>query len=184
MESQAEIEKVGVLTAQSPRFASLGDRFLAQAVDMLVGIGLFFFFGFLISGTGKSGSFNLTGGAALLMIFLVSTLMLAYFVAGEALIGVTLGKITAGIRVEMPDGALIGWRPSIVRNLMRLVDGLPIFYLVGAFSFLLTKHSQRLGDLVANTVVTQDQREPWVRAAALAGALVFLILAVMIGKHV
>lgn len=185
MESPAEAEKIGVQTGPSPHFASLGDRFLAQVVDTLVWLGLFFFFGFLISGTGKSGSFNLKGGPALLVICLVSALILAYFIVAEALSGVTLGKLTAGIRVghETEPAALIGWHPALVRNLMRIVDVLPLFYLVGAVSFLLTKHSQRLGDRVAKTVVTEDRREPWIRAGALACAVVFLIVAIVIGKH-
>lgn len=183
MESQLEIEKAAVRTGEAAQFASLGDRFLAQMVDTLLGIGLFFFLGFLIAGTGTSGSFELHGGKAALLFFLVAVLLLAYFIAGEALTGVTLGKLTAGIRVQTEDGALIGWRSSLERNLMRIVDVLPIFYLVGAFSVLLSKHSQRLGDRVAKSVVTADQRERWVRAAALASSIVFVILAIMLGKR-
>jgi uncharacterized RDD family membrane protein YckC len=183
MEMQAELERAVPPTGANLQFASLGDRFLAVMVDSLLGVGLFFFFGFAIAGTGRSGSFQLQGGRALLLLFLVAVLLLGYFIALEALTGVTLGKLTAGIRVQTEDGTAIEWRAALERNLMRVVDVLPLFYLVGAFSFLLTQHSQRLGDRVAKTVVVPDQRQNWIRAVALAGTIAFVILAIIIGKR-
>ena len=183
MEMQAELGGAASPTGSNPQFASLGDRFLAVMVDSVLGVGLFFFFGFAIAGTGSSGNFQLQGGRALLLLFLVAVLLLGYFIAAEALTGVTLGKLTAGIRVQTVEGGLLGWRRSLERNLMRIVDVLPLFYLVGAFSFLLTQHAQRLGDRVAKTVVVPDLRQNWIRAAALAGTIVFVVLAILIGKR-
>jgi uncharacterized RDD family membrane protein YckC len=99
------------------------------------------------------------------------------------LTGVTLRKLTAGVRVQTEEGGLLGWRRSLERNLMRIVDVLPLFYLVGAFSFLLTQHAQRLGDRVGKTVVVSDQREHWLRAGALAATIVFVVLAIILGKR-
>lgn len=72
--------------------------------------------------------------------------------------GQTLGKYVLGLRVVDDQG--LSLRPSqvVVRNILRLVDSLPIFYLVGGISMVLTRHCQRLGDLAAGTVVVRESR--------------------------
>jgi uncharacterized RDD family membrane protein YckC len=67
--------------------------------------------------------------------------------------GQTVGKRL--LRLRVVDGAGLRLEPSqvIVRNLMRLVDGLPAFYLLGGITCLVSRHRQRLGDLAAGTVV-------------------------------
>jgi hypothetical protein len=45
---------------------------------------------------------------------------------------------------------------SIVRNLMRVVDFLPLFYGVAAVASLMSPLRKRLGDVVAGTVVIRD----------------------------
>lgn len=67
--------------------------------------------------------------------------------------GRTLGKRMLGLRVLMSDGRPVGWGPSLIRNLLRVVDGLPGAYTVGLASVLLTRDFQRLGDIVAGTLV-------------------------------
>jgi hypothetical protein len=42
---------------------------------------------------------------------------------------------------------------SMVRNLMRTVDFLPLFYLVGLVAMLFNRRFQRLGDMAAGTLV-------------------------------
>ena len=44
----------------------------------------------------------------------------------------TLGKLLLGLRVVNVDGSRIGWGASIIRNLLRIIDALPFFYLFGA----------------------------------------------------
>ena len=69
--------------------------------------------------------------------------------------GQTLGKRMFKLRVV--DAAGLRLEPSqiVIRNLMRLVDGLPAFYLVGGVSCLLNARMQRLGDIAAATVVVR-----------------------------
>jgi hypothetical protein len=47
----------------------------------------------------------------------------------------------------------------IIRNLLRAVDSLPLFYMVGGLACLATAYGQRLGDLAANTIVVRSGRE-------------------------
>lgn len=67
--------------------------------------------------------------------------------------GQTIGKRTMGLRVI--DAAGLHLRPFqvVLRNLMRSVDSLPVFYLVGGVACALSAKLQRLGDIAAQTVV-------------------------------
>ncbi len=69
--------------------------------------------------------------------------------------GQTLGKKVLGLRVVDERGLKL--RPSqvVIRNLLRFVDGLPLFYAVGGVVSLFNSRAQRLGDLAAGTVVVR-----------------------------
>jgi uncharacterized RDD family membrane protein YckC len=74
--------------------------------------------------------------------------------------GQTIGKRVLGIRVVQLSGLPAGFLQVVVRNLMRVVDYLPANYLVGAVVVLASRHHQRLGDMVAGTVVVRERRAP------------------------
>jgi uncharacterized RDD family membrane protein YckC len=91
-----------------------------------------------------------------------TTLLLNFVVveAGRMLMellwrGQTLGKKVLGLRVMDERGLKL--RPSqvVIRNLLRAVDVLPLFYALGGLISFFSARSQRLGDLVAGTVVVR-----------------------------
>ena len=55
--------------------------------------------------------------------------------------------------------AVVRTRRAMSRNLLRIVDYLPAFYLVGVITMLCTKRHQRLGDLAAGTLVVHERRD-------------------------
>ncbi|HLH41244.1 MAG TPA: RDD family protein [Bryobacteraceae bacterium] len=67
--------------------------------------------------------------------------------------GQTIGKRLLGLRVVDSRGLRLEPAQIIVRNLMRFLDGLPLFYLVGGAACVFNRYYQRLGDLAAGTVV-------------------------------
>ncbi|SFN47785.1 Uncharacterized membrane protein YckC, RDD family [Formivibrio citricus] len=67
--------------------------------------------------------------------------------------GMTLGKRWMGLQVVRADGLPVGWRESVLRNLLLVADFLPFLYGVGLFCMLLDGRFRRLGDLVAGTMV-------------------------------
>jgi uncharacterized RDD family membrane protein YckC len=69
--------------------------------------------------------------------------------------GQTIGKRMSGIRVVRLDGFALDAGAILVRNIFRVIDHIPPLWLVP----LLTKNSQRLGDLVGGTVVVLDKPE-------------------------
>lgn len=70
--------------------------------------------------------------------------------------GVTPGKRMFGLRVVDENGLPITFQASALRTLLLIVDMLPALGFVGLVSMMLSSRSQRLGDLVAKTVVIYD----------------------------
>jgi hypothetical protein len=67
--------------------------------------------------------------------------------------GQTIGKRALGLRVVNADGTPITLLPSVVRNLLRVVDGLPGIYGVGLVMSMIDPSARRIGDIVAGTLV-------------------------------
>jgi uncharacterized RDD family membrane protein YckC len=104
-----------------------------------------------VGGGGFSFRSDSAGGAALYY-----ALVFVYYFALEATIGQTVGKLLVGLRVVGRDGG----RPSVaavaIRTLLRVVDWLPLLYLVGFIAMLATgARQQRLGDLAARTGIAR-----------------------------
>lgn len=72
--------------------------------------------------------------------------------------GQTIGKRTVNIRVMDAGGLRLQFGQVVVRNLLRVVDSLPVFYFVGGFIAWLNPRAQRLGDIAAGTVVVRVPR--------------------------
>ena len=139
------------------QYAGVGARAVATVVDMALLFVLAYLVALVTGGTTATG-FELQGGPA----FLTLGLWVVYYIALEALFGATLGKRLLGLRVVKTDGAAMDWPAAIIRNVLRLVDGV-VLYLLGAILVWSSPHRQRLGDRVAHTVVVQ--RPPQVQPA-------------------
>ncbi len=75
--------------------------------------------------------------------------------------GQTLGKRVMSLRVVGADGTPVTLMPSVVRNLLRVVDILPGVYAVGLISTLIDPYARRVGDVVAGTMVVHVSDTPW-----------------------
>jgi uncharacterized RDD family membrane protein YckC len=73
--------------------------------------------------------------------------------------GQTPGKRIAGARIVTLEGATPGAGALLIRNVFRLIDGLPSMYLLGLLCCLLTAQRVRIGDLAAGTVLVLDERK-------------------------
>ena len=85
----------------------------------------------------------------------VGLIGLVYFIVMEATKGATVGKMAMGLKVVKTDGSAISWQESVIRNLLRIVDALPVFYIVGIACIALTSNKQRVGDMAASTLVVK-----------------------------
>jgi len=71
--------------------------------------------------------------------------------------GRTPGKRVAGARIVTQEGTTPGTGPLLIRNLFRIVDSLPMLYVVGLVCCLLSAQRVRIGDLAAGTVLVIDE---------------------------
>jgi len=141
--------------------AGLGSRFIAILVDYLIWGFVFLILGLLAAIIIPALHFfggisaNWAIGIALLIVFL---LQWGYFALFEAFgNGRTPGKRVAHIRVIHQSGRGINFVEALARNLVRFVDAAPSFYAIGVVVMFLSKRSQRLGDMVAGTLVVRDR---------------------------
>jgi uncharacterized RDD family membrane protein YckC len=88
----------------------------------------------------------------------LTLLGIVYFTVPEAMFGASPGKYWARLRVIRVDGKPLDLRSVVIRNVLKPIDWLPILYLLGGLSVLLTANSQRLGDRWAGTTVVYRQR--------------------------
>lgn len=99
--------------------------------------------------------FDKLGTGLFLICFFIITwwYMVLFEVLGQ---GQSPGKKILGLRVVHDDGTPIGWSASLIRNLLRTVDMLPLGYAAGLFSCLYHPAFKRLGDLAAGTLVIYE----------------------------
>lgn len=142
----------------SQQVAGIGSRGLAALVDSLIAIIIILAMVFgalalsLVSVTAKA-----LGPAVIAVVVVASVVPVLYYVAFEmATGGRSLGKLIFGLRVVDLDGVPVGLSDSLVRNLVRIVDFLPLLYGIGVVSMFAGSQPRRLGDLAAGTVVVHD----------------------------
>lgn len=73
--------------------------------------------------------------------------------------GSTPGKRMAGVRIVTRTGDIPGPGALLLRNVFRLIDSLPMFYLVGLVTVMFTAQHVRIGDLAAGTLLILDQND-------------------------
>jgi uncharacterized RDD family membrane protein YckC len=136
--------------------AGLGSRFLAQAIDVLLLLLLFFFLSLaalLLNSLSGNGRLSL-----LIWVILSFALFLLYFPILEGIWGgQTVGKRLLRLRVLGDRGEPVTVTQVVIRNLIRLVDFLPVLYGVGIITLFVQGGSKRLGDFAAGTVVVRDR---------------------------
>lgn len=74
-----------------------------------------------------------------------------------AMSGRTPGKRMAGVRVVTRLGGTPGFGALAIRNVFRLIDSMPGFYMLGLVTCLFTAERVRFGDLAAGTLLVFDQ---------------------------
>jgi uncharacterized RDD family membrane protein YckC len=144
----------GALLPLTP--AGFGVRALAQLLDIMIRYSIILVVATLLTLLGGMGT-----GIALILMFVCEWFYPVYFEVARQ--GRTPGKKWMGIRVVNDDGTPITFGPSLLRNLLRFVDFLPMLYLTGIIASLCNRQFKRLGDLAAGSMVIYEAppaREP------------------------
>lgn len=142
-------------TAPNASDQVLGRRIVAALLDILL-LGMVFVLLGIITGGAHSGSSSasVTLGAGGTVVFFV--IVGTYYFGCESTTGQTIGKRLVGIRVKNDDGTPASTRGVAIRTILRIVDVLPLLYLVGFVVMMATGvRRQRVGDLAGRTIVTR-----------------------------
>jgi uncharacterized membrane protein SpoIIM required for sporulation/uncharacterized RDD family membrane protein YckC len=143
--------------------AGPGARAIAFVLDWLIRAGLAMVWvlaaALLILG---NLDFNVSSDQEVLWYLLAATpataIYFLYHMVLETLMGGrTPGKRMIGLRVLTPEGVVPGIGALLTRNVFRLIDSLPVFYVVGLLFVMFGKRHARLGDLAAGTVLAVER---------------------------
>lgn len=144
--------------------ASIGNRFIACAIDhtiQIIVLMIMVIVFLIIRDAADFGSrlANAPKWVIALMVIIQFIIINGYFAIFEWLwSGQTPGKRWLKLRVIREDGRPISFFEAMIRNLIRVIDFIvPPFYSVGLVSVFATERDQRVGDLVAGTVVVRER---------------------------
>jgi uncharacterized RDD family membrane protein YckC len=131
--------------------AGIGSRFAATLLDWLLkGVVLLGAFALGATSADAPGVAAAVAVAALFLVLFGYDVLFEVFGGGR-----TPGKRWTGLRVVTLEGDAIGAGASLVRNLLRIVDWV---LLLGVVFVFVTRRNQRVGDLVAGTLVVRELR--------------------------
>jgi uncharacterized RDD family membrane protein YckC len=167
LRDQLSIDTPELVNIELP-VAGLGSRAVAVLVDYLIqGISVWLLVLFIAllyrssppsapAPAAVSSSVGYKWGIAII-IAIPFLLHWGYFALFEAFWnGQTPGKRLMKLRVIQQSGRALGLFESMARNLIRFIDMLPVFYFVGAICVFVNRRQQRLGDMVAGTLVVHS----------------------------
>lgn len=153
------------------RAADTRQRVKAALVDVVPMLVLFFAMASIFGDVGGSDggpnssstgfSFSLGGWGFIHYLALV----VVYYTVSEVITGTTFGKWTVGLTVVDSEGRRPKFLPLLMRNVVRIVDFFPIFYLSGIIAIWMSPKDQRLGDRVALTHVA-IQTMPYLKSSS------------------
>lgn len=126
-------------------------RACAWTVDVLIRTSIYALISIVLGVFGKLGT-----AALLIMVFLLEWFYPVFF---EIRSGYTPGKKLFNLIVCHDNGTPVSWQASVIRNLLRIADFLPVCYGFGLTSMLFSRDFKRLGDRAAGTLVVYQYQE-------------------------
>lgn len=160
------MNQIGINTSQNVninfKIASVGERFFAFVIDMLVkaayGFAVFWILFDVLSIGGLMQGWDSWSIGAFLSIFYLPVILYT-FVLESLFEGQTPGKKLLKIRVVKIDGYQATFGDYLMRWFMRLIDVYSNFGVVGLISMVSSKYNQRLGDIVSGCAVISLKSE-------------------------
>lgn len=125
---------------------------LLAVLLIISGISIDYFFNF---------SFSAGRAVFIAAVIIITLLFFCYNIIFEILLnGQTPGKSIVNIRVIMDDGRFVTIYAVLIRNIFRIIDFLPLYYITGIILIFLTSKNQRVGDITGSTIVVCEERIP------------------------
>lgn len=139
------------------RVAGPAVRSVAWLVDLLIFAGIVIALSLGLTLMGPSLGDKTVQGILLLCLFVLSWFYNVFFEMTRR--AATPGQRMMKLKVSSVSGAPVRLPQSVIRNLLRVIDFMPFCYLFGLICSLFSQRFQRLGDLVADTVVVYAEPE-------------------------
>lgn len=156
--SQGTVEVIPSQSNINFQYATLGERFFAVFIDMIllgivtvvimVPLGIIALLGSAVSGSPFGWLFGIPQGLS----FIIWVVYFTYF---ESTSGQTIGKRMMSIKVVDESGSSVDSGRILIRNVLRIIDWLPFLYIIGVILLSSSSGKQRLGDIVAKTLVVK-----------------------------
>jgi uncharacterized RDD family membrane protein YckC len=143
-------------------------RMAAYVLDLIYSILAMMLIGIVVGVAGEMFGGRVGQGFYSLAFFLLNWF---YFVWYEVRRGDSPGKKRMGLKVVTTSGSPPTLGASMLRNLLRFADFLPFGYLFGVATCLSNRNFQRIGDLVADTIVVYDTKPTKAEKAAVLQTL-------------
>lgn len=138
--------------------AGVASRLLAALIDLAIQAAALFALLMLLAGAAAAGA-SLGGAAAALVYFGMFAIIFVYPAAFETLWrGRTPGKAALGLRVVTIEGGPIRFRHAALRSILGLVEKMLSQGVIGILAILFSRRNQRLGDLLAGTIVLRERK--------------------------
>lgn len=145
------MSQINIVTAQNVvlkiELANIGDRFLAAIIDVLIKVGITFAVWIPVMLL-KDSFISFMAGVLLVITWVFYSLIFEQFMNGQ-----TPGKRSRKIRVARLDGSPLNFGSLLLRWLFRIID----FPSLGLCIIVVTEKHQRLGDLVATTILVSTK---------------------------
>jgi uncharacterized RDD family membrane protein YckC len=150
----------------SRSYAFVIDWHIRLLLSLLWMAGAMPFFGIFSTGVKALGSlgFIVIGLLPAILIYFFYHLVLELIMRGR-----TPGKRIAGVRLVTNNGEIPSAGAILIRNLFRLLDSFPAFYVIGLSCVMFTRNHVRVGDLAAGTLLVIDATESEKSLAVLGG---------------
>ena len=138
--------------------AGVGSRVVAEILDLLLQITVLVAVS-LIASLAITGGLDVGQTAAIVIVLVMTLLILVgYPIAMETLWnGRTLGKAAMGLRVVTAEGGPIRFRHAAIRGIFGLVEIWVFIGSIAIVSIIFSRRDQRVGDLVAGTIVLRER---------------------------
>ncbi|MBI3098060.1 MAG: RDD family protein [Planctomycetes bacterium] len=153
------LESIGLAALPALSYAALWQRALALALDSVLLLPLCVPL-FQYWGVDPRTVSEMDDPRARMLLGSMSGVVFLYYVICEWRWGQSFGKYAVGIKVVRYDGEPIGFGESVARNALRLLSMFLPFLILDVASIMVTRRSQRIGDLAAGTIVIRRPPAP------------------------
>lgn len=162
VDDEPEVSPLGIVTPEAVVLefdtGGAGSRVLAELIDLTLQVTALIVLAIAMSAVVSSVAPSLSWVAVVVFLVAGFLVLIGYPVGMETLWnGRTLGKAALGLRVVTVEGGPIRFRHAAIRGIIGLGELWALSGIPALVCIILSKRNQRLGDMVAGTLVLRER---------------------------